>query len=360
MRLPGRLFEPFELEALSPAKFGDVDVTLYQDIAVKTIRDTVEDHAVLGHILRRGETHPGFLPHITGGPDKVKSTASDCGSANIASSTRSRHQTKDSRLPNPKPDSQEQSPWTLPTAPTSQTPAWRGMIATAFEGLVASAIPVKPPKSWFQNPGLDRVTPLQISASGQVYGHVATWKQEHIGMAGKVKAPKSRSNYAFFATGMLETAEGEMVNVGQITLAGGHASLEASVQDVVAHYDNTQSGVMDVAIGEDAHGIWVAGALRPDVDDLEAAHDPRIQRVRRLASDQRQPRTRRRVRRERPRLPDPAGPCRIRCPGRARRCRHRRRSSTRSWSHRGESPRSQRSPPRWKRSTSGCVSWRTP
>ena len=66
------LFEPFELEALSPAEFGDVDVTLYQDIAVKTIRDTVEDHAVLGHILRRGETHPGFLPHITGGPDKVK------------------------------------------------------------------------------------------------------------------------------------------------------------------------------------------------------------------------------------------------------------------------------------------------
>ena len=148
-------------------------------------------------------------------------------------------------------------------------PAWRGMIATAFEGLVASAIPVKPPKSWFQNPGLDRVTPLQISASGQVYGHVATWKQEHIGMAGKVKAPKSRSGYAFFATGMLETAEGEMVNVGQITLAGGHASLEASVQDVVAHYDNTQSGVMDVAIGEDAHGIWVAGGLRPDVDDVK-------------------------------------------------------------------------------------------
>ena len=131
-----------------------------------------------------------------------------------------------------------------------------------------SAIPVKPPKAWYENPN-SKVTPLQISASGQVYGHVATWKQEHIGMAGKVKAPKSRSNYAFFATGMLETQEGEMVNVGQITLAGGHASLEASVQDVVAHYDNTQSGVMDVAIGEDAHGIWVAGSLRPDVDDTK-------------------------------------------------------------------------------------------
>ena len=64
-------FEPFDLEALSPAKFGDVDVTLYQDIHIKTIRETVEDHPVTGHILRGGETHPGFFPHITGGPDKV-------------------------------------------------------------------------------------------------------------------------------------------------------------------------------------------------------------------------------------------------------------------------------------------------
>lgn len=149
------------------------------------------------------------------------------------------------------------------------TPDWKGMITASLEGIVASAIPVKPPKSWFENPKLDKVSPLRISASGQVSGHVATWKQEHIGMAGKVRAPKSRSNYAFFATGVLETAEGEMVNVGQITLAGGHASLEASVGDVVAHYDDTQSGVMDVSIGEDKHGIWVAGGLRPDVDDVK-------------------------------------------------------------------------------------------
>ena len=152
---------------------------------------------------------------------------------------------------------------------SAEAPAWCGMVDTSPEAIVASAIPVKPPKHWFDNPNLDRVTPLHVTASGQVYGHVATWRQQHIGMAGKVKAPKSRSNYAFYATGVLETQEGEMVNVGQITLAGGHASLEASVQDVVAHYDNTESGWCDVAIGEDAHGIWVAGALRPDVDDAK-------------------------------------------------------------------------------------------
>ena len=148
-------------------------------------------------------------------------------------------------------------------------PDWKGMIEADLRSIIASAIPVKPPKEWFQNPQFDGVSPLQISASGQVKGHIATFKQEHIGMAGKVRAPKSRSNYAFFATGVLETAEGDMVNVGQITLAGGHASLDASVQDVVAHYDNTESGVMDVTVGEDAHGIWAAGALRPDVDDMK-------------------------------------------------------------------------------------------
>ena len=61
---------------------------------------------------------------------------------------------------------------------------------------------------------------------------------------------------------------GDDINVGQITLVGGHASLEASVADAVAHYDNTDSAMMDVAVGEDRHGIWVAGALRPDVDEL--------------------------------------------------------------------------------------------
>lgn len=139
--------------------------------------------------------------------------------------------------------------------------AWDG-------GLVAAAIPVKPPREWFDDPKLDQVTPLVVQADGRVYGHIAGWKQDHIGMNGRIRAPRSRSDYAFFATGCLECADGSMVNVGQISLVGGHAPLEASVAEAVAHYDNTDSGMMDVAIGEDKHGIWVAGALRPDVDEL--------------------------------------------------------------------------------------------
>ena len=137
------------------------------------------------------------------------------------------------------------------------------------EVLVSSAFPVNPPADWFNAPTLDKVTPLVIESDGRVYGHIAGWKQDHIGMNGRIRAPRSKSNYAFFATGLLHTAEGHEVNVGQISLVGGHAPLEASVAEAVAHYDNTDSAMMDVAVGEDKHGIWVAGALRSDVDELQ-------------------------------------------------------------------------------------------
>lgn len=146
---------------------------------------------------------------------------------------------------------------------------WRGMVMTERElaGMVAGGFPVKPPAEWFNDPGFTQLTPLTIDSSGRVSGHIAAWHTSHIGLAGGIKPPRSKSKYAFFRTGTVETAEGEFVDVGQITLAGGHAPLEASVPQAVAHYDNTNSAMMDVAAGEDRHGIWVAGALRPSVTE---------------------------------------------------------------------------------------------
>ena len=146
---------------------------------------------------------------------------------------------------------------------------WEGMIRNPLGALTASAIPVRPPGEWFNNPNFRQLEPLTVTADGRIAGHIASWREDHIGMSGRVKAPRSKSGYAFFATGCVETAEGNLVNVGQITLTGGHAPLEASVAEAVAHYDNTDSAFCDVAIGEDKHGIWVAGALRPTVDDAQ-------------------------------------------------------------------------------------------
>jgi hypothetical protein len=131
--------------------------------------------------------------------------------------------------------------------------------------LTAAGIPVHPPREWFEDPKLTTKTPLTVDDDGRVYGHIATWDVDHIGLPFSTRPPRSRSHYSYFHTGMLRTQEGVDVPVGQITLAGGHAPLEANAAAAVQHYDNTASAFCDVQAGEDAHGIWVAGGLRPSV-----------------------------------------------------------------------------------------------
>jgi DNA-binding ferritin-like protein len=137
--------------------------------------------------------------------------------------------------------------------------------AVVASGLIAGSIPVAPPKSWFTNPQLKQPTPLTVTDEGRVYGHIAAWDVDHIGMVSGTRPPRSRSNYSYFHTGLLRTEEGADVPVGQITLAGGHADIRASASEAVKHYDDTASAVIDAHAGEDAYGIWVAGSLRPGV-----------------------------------------------------------------------------------------------
>jgi len=147
-------------------------------------------------------------------------------------------------------------------------PAWMrsgSMVTCSPPSMVASAIPVQPPREWFNNPQLPALTGLTVEDNGRVSGHIASWRQDHIGLAGSVRAPRNRSGYAFFKSGVIHCDDGSQVDVGQITLTGGHAPLTATAQDAVKHYDDTKSAVMDVTVGEDRHGIWVAGALRPEV-----------------------------------------------------------------------------------------------
>jgi hypothetical protein len=130
-------------------------------------------------------------------------------------------------------------------------------------GMIAGAIPVTPPTEWFNDPQLKGPTPLTVDDDGRVFGHIAAWHVDHIGMTAGTKPPRSRSKYAYFHTGVVRTDNGTDVPVGQLTLAGGHAGLEASAAEAVRHYDDTASAIADVHAGEDAYGIWVAGSVRP-------------------------------------------------------------------------------------------------
>ena len=130
--------------------------------------------------------------------------------------------------------------------------------------LVASAAPVVPPRDWFTRPQLTGPTPITVTDEGRVFGHIAAWNTSHIGLPGNTRPPRSRSNYKYFRTGVVRTEDGTDVEVGQLTLAGGHAPMHASASDAVKHYDDTASAMADVTAGEDQFGIWVSGALRPD------------------------------------------------------------------------------------------------
>lgn len=132
--------------------------------------------------------------------------------------------------------------------------------------LVASTrIPVDPPVAWFADPGLTGPTPLVVTEDGRVYGHLAEWGTCHVGLAHKgcVTPPHSATGYAYFRTGSVLTAEGREVSTGRITLETRHAVDRMTAAQALAHYENTGRVVADVAAGEDAFGIWVAGALRP-------------------------------------------------------------------------------------------------
>ena len=134
------------------------------------------------------------------------------------------------------------------------------------DSLTAAAIPTAPPEAWFKDPQLTGPTALVVEDDGRVYGHIAAWGTCHIGQVGKcVEPPTSPSNYAYFRTGELRTAEGTSVAVGHLTMGTGHAGPRDSANAAAEHYDNTGTVFADVAAGEDAYGIWVAGSLRPGI-----------------------------------------------------------------------------------------------
>lgn len=143
------------------------------------------------------------------------------------------------------------------------------------EALVASAVRLAP-AAWYENPRLSEPTALTVTAEGRVYGHIATWSQCHTGFPGMcVTAPKSRTNYSYFRTGLVYTLEGSEVAVGHLTMDTGHASTRLNAKATVDHYDHTGAIVADIAAGEDSHGIWVAGSVREigaeKIQELRAA-----------------------------------------------------------------------------------------
>jgi hypothetical protein len=133
----------------------------------------------------------------------------------------------------------------------------------------ASAAPeVLPPAEWFTAPDVDRVTPLTVTDTGRVFGHIAPWGECHVGLPGCVTAPSSPTSYSYFHVGTQRTAEGALLPVGTLTVGGGHADASKGFRAAMEHYDDVGAAVARVVAGEDEHGIWVAGWLLPGTDPV--------------------------------------------------------------------------------------------
>lgn len=144
--------------------------------------------------------------------------------------------------------------------------AVREMRAPRARAMTVQA-PVRPPVGWFANPGLSVPTGISVTPDGRVYGHAALWGTCHIGQAGVCVTPPHEEDHPYFMTGNVWTEDGASVQVGQITVGTGHAPLSYGYRAASDHYDNTGAAVADVAVGNDQHGIWVAGSIRPGTDE---------------------------------------------------------------------------------------------
>jgi hypothetical protein len=134
-----------------------------------------------------------------------------------------------------------------------------------------------PPLEYFTDPMLTGPTPLTYNEeTREIFGHIATWRTCHISIGNKcTPPPRSGSDYAYFNTGAMRVMDGDQVRtaaVGHITMSRsadelGHAPLALTAAETVKHYDNVTLAAADVAAGEDAHGIWVHGLVRPELSD---------------------------------------------------------------------------------------------
>jgi hypothetical protein len=140
------------------------------------------------------------------------------------------------------------------------------LVKSALTASAAGIAPLTPPQHWFYMQEPNELTPLTVTPDGQVYGHLASWDQCHVGFPRSCQlAPRSRSNYKWFHLGAIRTHEGTDVPVGRLTVgAKGHAPLGLDSNGAMEHYDQTGTVGAFVRATDGRLGIWICGAVRSD------------------------------------------------------------------------------------------------
>lgn len=161
------------------------------------------------------------------------------------------------------------NPVSAETIAASAAPPEGETMAPALHLVASVQAPTVPPLDWFSDPGLIAPSPIVVTEEGRFFGHLAAWGTCHIGIDGVcIEPPPSNNDYASFKQGSVMTDKG-LIPCGVITMETGHADVKMRARPAMAHYDNTGTQAALVNIGEDEHGIWVAGCVMPDLDDVQ-------------------------------------------------------------------------------------------
>lgn len=151
----------------------------------------------------------------------------------------------------------------LPAGPMDDSPS----MADPDWMYASAATSVLPPSDWFRKPDLDRLTPVTVSDTGRVFGHIAGWETCHVGLPGCVTAPPSQTNYSYFHVAEQRTQDGLTLPVGTLVAGPRHADAQQAFQAAQQHYDDPAARVARVIAGEDEFGIWVAGWMLPEATE---------------------------------------------------------------------------------------------
>lgn len=143
---------------------------------------------------------------------------------------------------------------------------------TVMDDLTASAAPVAPPDEWFTPFDLDGPTPLTVTADGRVFGHAATWDSCHRGSStsGKCMKPPSDPNAPFFQLGQILTAGGNAIDVGVVTVGGGHFT-KSGAMTTLEHHDDVTAAAAVVVVQEDEWGVGIFGSITADATPQQVA-----------------------------------------------------------------------------------------
>ncbi len=147
------------------------------------------------------------------------------------------------------------------------------IIAAPLTASAAGLAPKEPPRDWFFKKEPDHLTPLTVTDHGQVYGHIAPWDGCHTGFPGQcIPPPRSPSGYAYYNLGEVRCSDGSRVTAGALTLEALHAPTTpgTSADRARQHYENTAVVAAFVRAVDGRCGIWVAGALRPNLSEQHA------------------------------------------------------------------------------------------